>query len=76
MQWHATFTPIQAEYYLHDKLKEKNVWQVSNRLNEIIDTTTALYDSKEPMAPDISCSKTNDGWREENMISTPEQTGN
>ena len=58
------YTPIWAEEYLYDELKK-------NRLIELIDTYDTLYSSKEPMEWDTYKSKTNDGFREENVTSNP-----
>ena len=67
---------IWAEDYLHHELKKKNALQESNSLNELVETFALLHANKEPVQLNTHNSKTNDGWTEENMTNTLEQTGN
>ena len=72
-QEHTKHTTIWAEHYLFDELKRKNIPQVSNTLKQPKEAYTKLYSNTEPVALDMYISKANDGWKEENMTSIPEQ---
>ena len=48
---------------------------MNNMLDEQMQTYGILYSNEEPMEMVILVNKTNNGWREEKVTSTQEQTG-